>query len=90
MALVRDIIGNPFHPITLDPAWLTPKVVHLAQQIYDNRAFVRLPALADALEEAGCDNPEILNHCRGPGPHVRGCWVVDAVLGKEGVGHDGE
>jgi hypothetical protein len=81
--LVRDIFGNPFRPVTLDPAWLTPKVKTLAQAIYNNRAFERLPELADALAEAGCSNPDILSHCRGPGPHVRGCWVVDLVLGKE-------
>jgi hypothetical protein len=58
-------------------------VVRLAQGIYEDRAFDRLPVLADALEEAGCDNAEILSHCRGPGPHVRGCWAVDLSLGKE-------
>jgi hypothetical protein len=80
---LRDIFGNPFHPVTLDPAWLTPNVKALAQKIYDDRAFDRLPSLADELEKAGCANPEILGHLRGPGPHVRGCWVVDLVLGKE-------
>jgi hypothetical protein len=55
----------------------------MAQVIYDERKFEDLPFLADALEEAGCDNADILNHCRGPGPHVRGCWVVDLLLGKE-------
>lgn len=79
--ILRDIFNNPFRPIPLDHSWLTPKVVGLAQQIYDERAFDRLPSLADALEETGC-NPEILDHCRGPGPHVKGCWVVDLVLGK--------
>jgi hypothetical protein len=58
-------------------------VDRLASHIYDSRAFDRLPILADALEEAGCKDAEILAHCRGPGPHVRGCWVVDLVLGKE-------
>jgi hypothetical protein len=80
--LLRDIFGNPFRSIILDPAWLTPAVIELAQAIYDNRAFDRLPALADALHEAGCDNDEILSHLRGPGPHVRGCWALDLVLGK--------
>jgi hypothetical protein len=47
-----------------------------------NRAFNRMPILGDALEEAGCTNPDILNHCRQPGEHVRGCWVVDLVLSK--------
>jgi hypothetical protein len=82
-SLLRDIFGNPFRPVTLDPAWLTPKVKTLAQAIYDDRAFERMPELADALAEAGCANVDILSHCRGPGPHVRGCWVVDLVLGRE-------
>ena len=79
---LRCIVGNPFCPETLDPAWLTSTVVALARGIYDDRAFDRLPILADALQDAGCDNDDILNHCRDAGPHVRGCWVVDLVLGK--------
>ena len=81
--LLRDIFGNPFRPVTLNPAWRTGNVTALAQSIYDDRAFDRMPILADALEDAGCDNADILNHCRQPGEHVRGCWVVDLVLGKE-------
>jgi hypothetical protein len=84
--LLRDIFGNPFRPVALDPAWLTWKggtIPQLAQAIYDGRAFDRLPILADALEEAGCTNADILGHCRQPGEHVRGCWVVDVLLGKE-------
>jgi hypothetical protein len=81
--LLRDILGSPFRPVTLNPAWRTSNVTGLAQSIYDDRAFDRLPILADALEDAGCDNADILNHCRQPGVHVRGCWVVDLVLGKE-------
>ena len=54
-----------------------------AQQMYESRDFSAMPILADALQDAGCDNADILDHCRGPGPHVRGCWVVDLVLGKE-------
>jgi hypothetical protein len=80
--LLRDILGNPFRPVALDPAWRTPAVLHLARAIYDDRAFDQLPVLADALEEAGCASREVLDHCRSPGPHVRGCWVVDLVLGK--------
>jgi hypothetical protein len=80
--LLRDIFGNPFRPVAVDPAWLTSDVLALAQGIYDERAFDRMPILADALQDAGCDNDDILNHCRGPGPHVRGCWVVDLLLGK--------
>jgi hypothetical protein len=83
VALLRDIFGNPFRPVTVDPAWLTVTVVSLATAIYDDRAFDRLPILADALEDAGCDQADILNHCRQPGEHVRGCFVVDLVLGKE-------
>lgn len=80
--LVRDIVGNPFRPVTLNPAWLTPNVIELAQAIYDDRAFDQMGELADALHDAGCDNNEILSHCRGPGPNVRGCWVIDLVLGQ--------
>jgi len=79
---IRDIFGNPFRPVAFDPAWQSETVVALATGIYAERAFERMPILADALEEAGCDNTDILNHCRGDGPHVRGCWVVDLVLGK--------
>jgi hypothetical protein len=81
-ALVREVFGNPFRPVSLDPAWRTPAVLQLAQALYDDRAFDQLPILADALEEAGCSSREVLDHCRSPGPHVRGCWVVDLVLGK--------
>jgi hypothetical protein len=82
--ILHDIFGPlPFRPITLNPSWRTSNVTALAQSIYDDRAFDRLPILADALEDAGCDNADILNHCRQPGEHVRGCWVVDLVLGKE-------
>lgn len=83
LALLHDIFNNPFRPIALECSWLTPAVVRLTQGIYDNRDFDQLPILADALEEAGCTNADILAHCRGPGPHVRGCWVVDLLLGKE-------
>jgi hypothetical protein len=79
------VIANDisFHVVNFDPAWLTPTVVALATGIYANRAFDRMPILADALEEAGCENADVLLHCRQPGEHVRGCWVVDLVLGKE-------
>jgi len=83
-AMLRDIFGPlPFRPVPLEPTWLTPTVVKLAQTIYDRYAFNRLPVLADALEEAGCTKADILAHCRQPGEHVRGCWVVDLLLGKE-------
>jgi hypothetical protein len=80
---IREIFGNPFSPASLNPSWLTPNVVELAQTIYDDRNFNRLPELAAALEDAECNNQEIMVHCRMPGPHVRGCFVVDLLLGKE-------
>jgi hypothetical protein len=82
-ALLRDIFGNPFRRITLKSSWVTTTVKDLAHSIYDDRAFNRLPKLADALEDPGCTNTDILNHCRQRGKHVRGCWVVDLILGKE-------
>jgi hypothetical protein len=82
-ALVRDVFGNVFRPVTLNTAWPTTPVTSLAQAMYDSRDFAAMPILADALEEAGCNNPDILVHCRGDGPHVRGCWVVDLILGKK-------
>lgn len=81
--LVRDVFGNPFRPVVFAPSWRSETVVALAAGIYAERAFDRLPVLADALYDAGCENDDLLNHCRGAGPHVRGCWVVDLVLGKE-------
>jgi hypothetical protein len=79
-ALLRDVLGNPFRPVSVDQSWLTPAVVRLAQGIYEDRAFDRLPSLADALEGAGCTNAEVLGHCRQPGAHARGCWVIDGLL----------
>jgi hypothetical protein len=82
--LLRDIFGPvPFRPVTLGPSWLTTTVKHLAEAIYTEKAFDRLPILADALEDAGCNNQDILNHLRGGGEHCRGCWAVDLILGKE-------
>jgi len=80
------VFGDPFRFVAVDGNWLKwndATVPHIAQAIYDDRAFDRLPVLADALEEAGCTDAAILDHCRGPVPHVRGCWVVDLLLGKE-------
>jgi hypothetical protein len=79
--LIRDIFGNPFRSIAFSPLWRTDTAVSLARQMYDAREFSAMPILADALQDAGCDSAEILDHCRGAGPHVRGCWVVDLVLG---------
>jgi len=84
--ILRCIFGNPFRPISINPTWLSwndGTVRRIAQSIYNERAFDRLPILADALEDVGCDNADILRHCREPGEHVRGCWVVDLLLGKE-------
>lgn len=89
VAFLRDIFSNPFRPIYLNPAWLIP-VTNLATAAYEERALpsgeldtARLAVLADALEEAGCQDANILGHLRSPGPHVRGCWPVDLLLGKE-------
>jgi hypothetical protein len=112
--LLRCIVGNPFRPVTADPAWLTPTVVALAESVWEDyypdglyfpalsrfpalrrevdvtvghqfleRGLEGLPILADALEDAGCTNQDILNHCRQGRDHVRGCWVVDLLLAKE-------
>jgi hypothetical protein len=80
--LLRDIFANPFRPVALDPSWRTSDVLTLARGIYDERAFDRMPILADALQDAGCTSEDMLNHCRAETVHVRGCWVVDLVLGK--------
>ena len=82
-SLLRDIVGNPFRPTTVEASWSTPTVVSFARVIYEQRTFEELPILADALEEAGCQNQEILQHCRSGELHVRGCWVLDLLLGKE-------
>ncbi|MDB5306922.1 MAG: hypothetical protein JWO38_1124 [Gemmataceae bacterium] len=82
VGLIGCVFGNPFRPVATDPSWLTSTVVTLATDIYSDRAFDRLPNLADALQDAGCDNSDVLDHCRGPGPHVRGCHVLDLILGK--------
>jgi hypothetical protein len=81
--LLRELFGPfPFSPVILNPSWLTSTVLALARGIYQEKAFDRMPILADALQDAGCDNEEILNHCRQQGEHVRGCWVVDLLLNK--------
>jgi hypothetical protein len=84
-AILREVVGNPFRPVTLDPAWMTwhgGLLVSMAQGMYDSRDFSDMPVLADALEEAGCRDQNVLGHCRSGGEHVRGCWVVDAIIGK--------
>ena len=79
--LVRCIIPSPFRPVAFDPDWQTAAAVALARTLYESRDFATAPVLADALEDAGCADPAVLDHLRGPGPHARGCWVVDEVLG---------
>jgi hypothetical protein len=83
--LLQDIFGKPSRRVTIPRAllaWNDDTIRKLAQAIYDERAFDRLPILADALEESGCQDPDILGHCRSGGEHVRGCWVIDLLLGK--------
>jgi|GEM_PF-309745 len=81
--ILRDIFGNPFRSLSVASVWRTDTVLSLARAMYTSRDFSAMPILADALQDAGCDNDDILNHCRGGGTHVRGCWVVDSLLGKE-------
>jgi hypothetical protein len=80
---LRCLFGNPFCPVTVDPTWRAADVLRLADAIYAERAFDRLPVLADLLEEAGATDATLLAHLRGPGPHALGCHALDAVLGKE-------
>src|SRR5262249_38205090 len=80
--LLRDIFGNPFRPLAFDPAWRTDTTVSLARRMYESREFSAMPILGDALQEAGCEIEDVLNHCRGAASHTRGCWVVDLVLNK--------
>jgi hypothetical protein len=80
--LIREIFGNPFRPVAFHPGWRTSTVVTVAQAVYDECRFQDLPVLADALEEAGCTNQDILNHCRGGGEHCRGCWALDLILDR--------
>ena len=84
-AVLLSDMFNPFRPAPVENSWLVwndAAIPKMAQTIYDAPAFDRLPLLADALEEAGCADADILSHCRTPGEHVRGCWVVDLLLGK--------
>lgn len=82
-ALFRCLTPPPFAPAVCRPEWLTSAVVGIAASIYDGRNFHDCPILADAFEDAGCDNAELLAHLRGPGPHARGCWPVDLALGRD-------
>ena len=79
-----ELVGpNPFRPVAFSPEWRTDTAIALARQMYESRDFGAMPILADALQDAGCDNDDILCHCRTEQTHVRGCWVVDLVLGKQ-------
>ncbi len=81
--IVRDIFGDPFRPVDFSPEWRTETTVLMARGMYESRDFSGMPILADALQEAGCDSEEVLNHCRDANTaHVRGCWVIDSLLGK--------
>jgi hypothetical protein len=85
--IVRDIFGNPFRSVRLDPAWLawhSGTIRQLANTIYDGRTFDDMPILADALDDADCTDADILDHLRDPGPHVRGCWALDLILLQDG------
>lgn len=82
VAPLRCVFGNPFRPVAFAPAWRTDTAVTLARQMYDARDFAAMPILADALQDAGCDSADVLAHCRGDGPHVRGCRVVDLVTAR--------
>jgi hypothetical protein len=83
--LIREVMGNPFLPVSMHAHWQTwggGIVVQLAEGIYEDRIFDSMPVLGDALEEAGCADEAILRHCRQADGHVRGCWVLDEVLAK--------
>ena len=77
-----DLVGNPFRPVVFDPAWRTSTTLAITASMLETGDFRALPILADALEDAGCESDVVLRHCRGDGPHFRGCWVVDGILGK--------
>jgi hypothetical protein len=78
----RDTCRDPSRLVTFSLSWRTDTALALARQMHESSDFSAMPILADALQDAGCENADILDHCRGLGPHVRGCWVVDLVLGK--------
>jgi hypothetical protein len=81
--LLRCVFGNPFFPLAFDPSWRTGPAVAVAKEMYESRDFSAMMILADALQDAGCETEEVLNHCRGGGVHVRGCWGVDWVLSRD-------
>jgi len=81
-AVTHDLLPNPFVPVAWNPEWLSSTVRDLAAHIYDSRDFGAMPILTDALQDSGCDHQLVQEHCRGTKPHARGCWVVDAILGR--------
>ncbi|MCI0462153.1 MAG: hypothetical protein L0Z62_34815 [Gemmataceae bacterium] len=81
--ILREVFDNPFRPVALAADWRTPAAIAVARSMYEEHRFDEMPLLGDALEEAGCTDAQILTHCRQPGEHVRGCWVVDLILGRE-------
>jgi hypothetical protein len=80
--LLRDVFADPFRPVAVEPDWLTATVTAIARRAYEDQDFALLPVLADALEDGGCADAALLGHLRGPGPHVKGCWALDLLLGK--------
>jgi hypothetical protein len=83
--LIRELFHNPFRQAFVDPSWLSwnsRTVPRIAEGIYAERAFDRMPILHDALLDAGCTDEALLTHCRNPEGHVRGCWALDLILGK--------
>jgi hypothetical protein len=82
--LLRDLFDTLYYWLTaIDPSWRRPLVLAMARTIYDEHSFDDVPILADALEEAGCEDETMLEHCRSRGLHARGCWVIDALLGRQ-------
>lgn len=81
-SVLFDLFGNPFRPVLFDPSWRTSTVLALARPMLDRGDFTAMPILADALQDAGCEDEQVLEHCREGCPHFRGCWVVDGLLGK--------
>jgi hypothetical protein len=81
--LFHELFGNPFKPVAFNPDWKTSSALSIARMMYDSNDFASAPVLADALQDGGCESDGLLGHLRGPGPHVRGCWVCDLVLGKD-------
>lgn len=92
LGMVKLFAGSPYYTppqevealptFPFDSGWCTSTVAAIARGIYESRDFSPMPLLADALQDAGCENDDILNHCRSAGPHARGCWVIDLILGK--------